>query len=280
MELDTIKTNLILFPKEESEIKDRKIEDLESSFIPSFKEIKSRLKSFSDEFIFAISNQLEEIEILFKKVVNSITFYEDLCDKARSRLIIALDGLVDEKTVVSETTNYPGKNILYKSIFKLKNPDYIFALMQQKVLKNRELCRAISFEIKNNPDKTFSYEELLIKDKGIAIQAQHRALLTVTEAIFGKPTYDFYNDELCFFQGEGSENRAVFVAIGEQVRRSPSVTKIKQKFGKLATINPRSEAAITSETEVTIHAGSILGDPAPIKVRVPYFIRSYSITQG
>ena len=276
MDMQTLKLQLNSIPREEIELNNKKVfevEELNSSLRSMKRKINEFIQNLPNSFLAVI----EEISTLFKKAGESLSFYDDLCVKARSRVEISLDGIVDEGTVRSETVDCPGKNILYRNMLKLKTPDYIFALMQQKVLKNREINRSLAFEVKNNPEKIFSFEELGLKDKGAAIQSHHRALMTITEALIGKVSYDLSNEELCFFQGEKSELRAVFVSIGNQNRKMPSLSKIKQKFGPSATFNPRSEASLVSETEVKIHAGSIHGVPIPIRVKVPYFIRSYSV---
>lgn len=276
MELIDLIKKLDTLPQEDSELSDRKIFEVEST-MAEFHQIDRGLSDFIKSLTLKVRHKLELIGELMSKIRNLIENYENLCDKAKNRVILSLDGIVDEKIIISEVTDYPGKIILFKNMLKLRTPDYLFALMQQKVLKNRELSRSISKDLKNNPDKIYSYDELFLKDKGAAIQALNRAFITITGAVFEQPKYEYTDEELCFFEIKEKIHRAVFLSVVVEKRGPPNLFKVKSKYGENSTIDPHSEAPWSSETEVIVYAGSITGTPVPIKVRIPYFIRSYSV---
>lgn len=280
MELSEIKNHINQYSVEEKDLFEKKIEEV-VGFKSEYLFLRHKLSQILPDFNHQkeIALKVEQLDDLVKRVDQAIQNYDTLCSRARSRLVIQLDGLVKESEIEKETKNYPGNGILYKSMLKLKTPDYIFALMQQKVLKARELNRSLAAEIKKTPDRVFSYDELMTKDQGAAMQALHRAFLKLGDVLAGKSKPDFHTDEFCFFQDDGADKRVVFVSVGNLNRKTPNPRLIKAKFGPNWSFDPKSEASILSDTEIKVNAGSIEGIPAPITVSVPYLLRSYSIVK-
>jgi hypothetical protein len=280
MDLFEVKNSLNQYSVEEKDLFEKKVDDV-LGFKNEYLFIKLRISQINPEIFSSkeVSLKIEQLDDLLKKIDGSVQNYEALCDRARIRLVVQLDGIVKESEIEKETKNYPGNGILYKSMLKLKTPDYIFALMQQKVLKAKELNRSLASEIKKSPDRVFSYDELLIKDYGASLQALHRAFLKLGDVLAGKTKPDFHTDEFCFFQNYAADKRVVFVSIVNLNRKIPNPRSIKAKFGPNWSFDPKSEASLISETEIKIHAGSIDGTPVSISVSVPYLLRSYSIVK-
>lgn len=215
---------------------------------------------------------------LIKKAEAQIEFYLDLCKKAQVRLIVQCRDLVPEATILEKTNNYPGLEILYKSACKLQNPDYIYALMQQTVLKQREVNRGLADAIKRSDSKEFLYEDLERMDQGSAALALQRAFMQVSEILAGKNKPDSYNEEFCVIQRHPTEVRAVFISVGQKNKAIPNINLVKRLLDEQNLyFNPLSEARLEAEVKVKLNCGSINGEPTPIIAKVPYFLRSYEI---
>ena len=227
---------------------------------------------------------------LLKKADGQIEFYLDLCKKAQTRLIVESGDLVRESDIIEKTKNYPGLEILYKSACKLKTPDYIYALMQQVVLKQREISRLLAGEIKergkrsldkiaNNEeyDGSFSYFELERMDRGAAALALQRAFMQISDVLAGNKKPDSYTDEFCILQSEDKEVRAVFISVGRKATKEPNLMLVERMVGEPLYFNPTSESRLEAEVKVKINCGSVNGEPVPIIAKVPYFLRSYAV---
>ena len=68
----------------------------------------------------------ENFKNLMKRVNSNIEIYLELCHKAQVRLIVEVEHLVSESEIISLTKDYPGLDVFYKTILKIKNPDYIY----------------------------------------------------------------------------------------------------------------------------------------------------------
>jgi hypothetical protein len=228
---------------------------------------------------------------LLKKADGQIELYLDLCKKAQSRVIVECGNLVSEMEIIEKTKNYPGLEILYKSACKLKSPDYIYALMQQIVLKQREISRSFANEIKVRNQKvaehlakgekfdgTFTYEELQRMDQGAAALALQRAFMQVSDVLAGNKKPDSYTDEFCVIQPDEKEVRAVFISVGNRAANKPNISQVERLIGEANLyFNPSSECRLEAEVKIKINCGSIGGEPTPIVAKIPYYLRSYSI---
>jgi hypothetical protein len=232
----------------------------------------------------------EQFKYLTLKVEQKIEFYLDLCHKAQVRIFVQCRDLVSEQVLKEKTDNYPGLGIQYKSACNLKTPDYIYALMQQIVLKQREINRSLAGAISRSETKEFSYEELQRLDSGASALALQRAFMQVSEVLANNKRPDSFTDEFFIISKDERDLRAVFISVGKRNNQKPNLNEVKRKIKNDQTLSgnrqlsdnqifldPRSEQYLEAEAKVNFNCGSIGGEPAPIIAKVPYFLRSYII---
>jgi flagellar biosynthesis regulator FlaF len=257
--------------------------DLMSMKLTEVQELKNKIKvidvDFADE---ETTSKIDALKFQFfeliKKADRQIAAYQEFCYKAQVRLIVECNGMVTEAEIRQKTDNYPGMDILYKSACKLQSPDYIFALMQQTVLKHREINRGLADAIKRSDSKEFSYEELLRLDKGAAALALQRGFMQVSDVLAGKAKPDSYNEEFCVMQKTPEELRAVFISVGVRNNLKPNINVVKRIMNDPKVyFNDVSEARLEAEVKVNLNCGSVDGQPTPIIAKVPYFLRSYEV---